>query len=78
VLIVPVTWANDPCGNARLPPEGPLQLCLSLRNQANIPDTISAIPHIYDLMTRDAELAHSQNIPVSDTSETRTVKTESA
>lgn len=34
-----------------------------LTNQPEIPDGISAIPHIYNLMVRDARLAQAQNKP---------------
>jgi hypothetical protein len=35
-----------------------------LTNQPEIPDDITAIPDLYKLMTRDAELAHAVNAPV--------------
>ena len=36
-------------------------------NQEQIPEDITAIPHMFQLMTRDAELAHARNHCLSKT-----------
>jgi hypothetical protein len=45
-------------------PEAPHSYAALLTNQSEVSDDIKAIPHIYHLMTRDAELAHVANVEV--------------
>ena len=42
-------------------PTDPQSYAVLCTNQAEIPEQIAAIPDIYRLMTRDAELAHKYN-----------------
>jgi hypothetical protein len=36
-----------------------------MTNQSEIPPSVSAIPHLFQLMTRDAELANAMNAPTA-------------
>lgn len=42
-------------------PDDPQSFAALCTNQANVPEDITAIPHVFRLMTRDAELAKSLN-----------------
>jgi hypothetical protein len=64
VLIVPSDMGERPIRAMHgYHPEEKHSYAALLTNQPSIPDDITAIPHIYDLMVRDALLAQQQNAP---------------
>jgi hypothetical protein len=42
-------------------PTDPQSYAALLTNQPNIPEEVAAIPHVFNLMTRDAEEANREN-----------------
>jgi len=44
-------------------PDDPHSFAALCTNQESVPDDITAIPDLYRLMTRDAEMAHARNRP---------------
>jgi hypothetical protein len=67
VLIVPSHMGQRPITAMHgYHPEEPHSYAALLSNQVDIPDRVTAIPHIYDLMRTDAVTAHAANAePVS-------------
>lgn len=62
VLIVPSHMGERPMrGMHGYHPDAPHSYAALLSNQADVPLGLTAIPHIYQLMRRDAELAHDVN-----------------
>lgn len=62
VLIVPSHMGERPIRAMHgYHPEDKHSYAALLSNQPEIPDDVSAIPHIYNLMVRDALLAHERN-----------------
>jgi predicted AlkP superfamily pyrophosphatase or phosphodiesterase len=62
VLIVPSHMGERPIrGMHGYHPKDPHSYAALMTNQTDIPANISAIPHVFQLMTRDAELAHARN-----------------
>lgn len=62
VLIVPSHMGERPIrGMHGYHPTDPQSYAVLCTNQSDIPEQIAAIPDIYRLMTRDAELAHQRN-----------------
>lgn len=62
VLIVPSHMGARPIRAMHgYHPDEPQSYASLCTNQASIPDAITAIPHIYQLMTRDASLAKQKN-----------------
>lgn len=62
VLIVPSHMGEKPLkGMHGYHPDAPHSYAALLSNQPDVPLGITAIPHLYQLMRRDAELAHSAN-----------------
>ena len=62
VLIVPSDMGERPIRAMHgYHPNASQSYASLLTNHSDVPDDIVAIPDIYRLMTRDAELAHSRN-----------------
>ncbi|MBI2512578.1 MAG: alkaline phosphatase family protein [Opitutae bacterium] len=62
VLIVPSHMGERPLrGMHGYHPDAPHSYAALLSNRTDVPVGITAIPHIYQLMTRDAEIAHRAN-----------------
>jgi predicted AlkP superfamily pyrophosphatase or phosphodiesterase len=62
VLIVPSHMGEKPLkGMHGYHPDAPHSYAALLSNQKDVPLGVTAIPHIYQLMRRDAELAHRAN-----------------
>ena len=62
VLIVPSHMGERPIRAMHgYHPEEKHSYAALLTNQPEIPDNVTAIPHIYNLMVRDALLAQEQN-----------------
>jgi hypothetical protein len=62
VLIVPSHMGERPIRAMHgYHPEDPHSFAALLTNQSRIPEEITDIPHVFNLMTRDATLAHQQN-----------------
>jgi hypothetical protein len=62
VLIVPSHMGEKPLkGMHGYHPDAPHSYAALLSNQPDVPLGITAIPHLYQLMRRDAELAYSAN-----------------
>jgi predicted AlkP superfamily pyrophosphatase or phosphodiesterase len=69
VLIVPSHMGERPIrGMHGYHPSEPQSYAMLCTNQADLPDDISAIPDIFKLMTRDAELAKARNSQPLETS----------
>jgi len=63
VLIVPSHMGERPIrGMHGYHPGDPQSYAVLCTNQAGLPDEIEAIPDVFKLMTRDAELAKSRNV----------------
>jgi predicted AlkP superfamily pyrophosphatase or phosphodiesterase len=69
VLIVPSHMGERPIrGMHGYHPSDPQSYAMLCTNQADLPDDIAAIPDIFKLMTRDAELAKARNSQPLETS----------
>jgi len=69
VLIVPSHMGERPIrGMHGYHPSEPQSYAMLCTNQADLPDDVSAIPDIFKLMTRDAELAKARNSQPLETS----------
>jgi len=71
VLIVPSHMGERPIfGMHGYHPHDPQSYAMFCTNQTEIPDEIEAIPDVYRLMKRDADLAKVRNAPVAELNET--------
>jgi hypothetical protein len=62
VLIVPSDMGERPLrGMHGYHPEDPQSYAMLCTNQPSVPESIRAIPHVFELMTRDAQLARERN-----------------
>ncbi|MCI0745736.1 MAG: alkaline phosphatase family protein [Verrucomicrobia subdivision 3 bacterium] len=68
VLIVPSHMGERPIRAMHgYHPEEPHSYAALLSNQCDVPTSVTAIPHIYNLMAADAQFAHASNVtPISE------------
>jgi hypothetical protein len=62
VLIVPSDMGEKPLAAMHgYHPDAPHSYAALMSNVADVPDDVTAIPHLYGLMRRDASAAHAAN-----------------